>query len=141
MRAIPVLPRTASLLLQHIAAYADLLGQELVRSRTIFRSRLGGMLLLASALAGATAMICVAVIAANWDTPRRMTAIYALLALFLGLAVVVASYLRHQQLRQPPAFARLRQEWQLDRQLLSTLLSGEVDPQQQAETETNEHGR
>ena len=141
MRGMPLLPRTASLLLQHIAAYADLLGQELVRSRTIFRSRLGGMLLLAAALAGATAMICVAVIAANWDTPRRMTAIYALLACFFGLAVVAASYLIHLQLRQPPPFARLRQEWQLDRQLLGTLLSGQVDPQQQAGTESNERGR
>ena len=140
MRGTRVLPRTGSLLLQHIAAYADLLTEELVRSRNAIGLRLNGLLLLAASLMGATTMLCVAIVAANWDTPRRMTAIYALLAGFMVLAVAAGSYVRNLRLRQPPPFAKLRREWQLDRELLANLLSGRSEEQSQVEPDSDERG-
>ena len=140
MRESTVLPQTGTLLLQHITAYADLLTQELARSRNGIRLRLNGLLLLAAGLIGATTMLCVAIIAANWDTPRRMLAIYVLLAGFAGLAAVAAGYVRNLRLRQPPPFARLRQEWQLDRELMANLVSGHGEQQSPAEPESNERG-
>ena len=140
MRGSSVLPQTGSLLLQHIAAYADLLTQELAHSRDAIRLRLNGLLLLAASLTGATTMLCVAIVVANWDTPRRMTAIYALLAGFLGLAAVAGSYVRKLRRHQPPPFARLRREWQLDRELLANLLSGRGEQQSEVASESNERG-
>ena len=140
MRESPVLPRTGSLLLQHIAAYADLLTQELALSGNGFRLRLTGLLLLAASLIGATTMLCVAIIAANWDTPRRMIAIYVLLAVFVGLAVVAAGYVRNLRLRQPQPFARLRHEWRLDRELMADLLSGHDEQQSPLAPESDERG-
>jgi uncharacterized membrane protein YqjE len=124
VRALSLLPRAAPVLLRHLGAYAELAAQELARTRASMAARAGGYLLVAVGLAGAAAMGCVAIIAANWDTPQRMAAIYALLAFFLGLAAAAAAYGRRLRATQPPVFGQLRREWRLDQVIVGRMLSG-----------------
>jgi uncharacterized membrane protein YqjE len=124
MRALSMLPRAAPMLLRHLGGYAELAAQELARGRATMVARAGGYLLVAVGLSGAAAMLCVAIIAANWDTAHRMAAIYALLAFFLGLALAAAAYGRHLRATQPPLFGQIRREWRLDQVIMARMLSG-----------------
>lgn len=118
-----LLPRVAPVLLRHLGAYAELLAQDLARSRAGLARRLSVMLVAAFGLAGAVVMLCVAIVAESWDTIYRMTAVYSLLAFFVGLSGLAAAYAARLQSRQPHLFAGLEREWQLDRVLVARVLS------------------
>ena len=124
-----MLPRAAPVLLRHLGAYAELAAQDLARSRTSWRSRLGAIVLLLLGLAGSAAMACVAIVAANWDTPHRMTAIYLLLFFFASLGLIAALYSRQLRVAHPPLFGELRREWHLDQAILARLISGDSEPE------------
>ena len=117
------------MLLRHLGAYAELAAQDLARSRTSWRSRSGAILLLLLGLAGTAAMACVAIVAANWDSPHRMTAIYSLLAFFACLGLVAALYSRQLRVAHPPLFGELRREWRLDQVILARVISGDSEPE------------
>lgn len=116
--------RSLPVLWSHLGAYARLAVLELAQYRARWRLRIVALALVATGLAGALAMGCVAVIAANWDTAHRMAAIYALLGGFLALALVAAAVSRRQWQSQPPPFPRLRSELSIDREILARLLCG-----------------
>ena len=128
MRTLWQLPRAAPLLWRHLGAYAELATQDLARARAMLRVRVAGVLILALGVAGCAVMLCVAIIAAHWDTPSRMTAIYSLMAFFLIVAVSAAAYGRYLRGAQPPLFAQLRQEWCLDQPILARIVSGDSEP-------------
>ncbi len=118
-----LLTKVAPVLLRHLGAYAELLSQDLARGRVAFARRFGVMLVAAFGLAGAFVMVCVAILAASWDTIYRMTAVYSLLAFFVGIAALAGAYAGRLQSRQPPLLEGLQREWQLDQVLIERVLS------------------
>ena len=118
-----LLSQVAPVLLRHLGAYAELLAQDLARGRAGFVRRLGVMLIAAFGLAGAVVMLCVAILAASWDTVYRMTAVYSLLTFFAGLAGLAAAYAARLQSRQTPLFEGVQREWQLDQVLVERVAS------------------
>ena len=124
-----LLSQVAPVLLRHLGAYAELLAQDLARGRAAFARRIGVMLIAAFGLAGVFVMLCVAILAASWDTIYRMTAVYSLLAFFVGLAGFAAAYAARLQSRQTPLFAGLQREWRLDQVLVERVLSANDESQ------------
>jgi uncharacterized membrane protein YqjE len=114
----------APVLLQHLGAYAELAGEDLARSRTEIGRAAGGVVMLLASLLFALEMLCLAAVAAAWDTPARMPVIYSLLGLFTILAAGAAIHLRRLQRARAPLFSAVRREWEIDRQALSLLFSG-----------------
>lgn len=128
MRGWWSLPQAAPILLRHLLAYAELAEQDLQRYGRRTSARL---VLLVVAVLGAVFtlfMICVAIIAATWDTPHRMAAIFWLLGFFavvtLGALVAALSGAREQ----PSMFASVKKEWSQDRVILDRLLADDANP-------------
>jgi uncharacterized membrane protein YqjE len=67
---------------------------------------------------------CVAVIAATWDTPHRMLAVYCMLGCFAGILVIALAGLSQGNSRGPALFASVKREWALDRVILDRILDG-----------------
>lgn len=124
------LPQAAPILLRHLLAYAELAEEDLQRFSQRATARLFAVLV---ALLGAIFMlfmVCVAVIAAAWDTPHRMTAIFWLLGSFTAttlLALLAALKWR----KQASLFESVKKEWSQDRVILDRLLA---DGQQRSTT-------
>ena len=118
-----LLAQVAPVLLRHLGAYAELLAQDLARSREGFTRRLSVMLIAGLGLTGAVVMLCVAIVAETWDTIHRMTAVYSLLTFFVALAGLAAAYAVRLQSRQTPLFAGLQREWRLDQVLVDRVIS------------------
>jgi uncharacterized membrane protein YqjE len=124
MRGWWSLPQAAPILLRHLLAYAELAEEDLQRFSRRASARL---IALVVALLGAMFllfMVCVAIIAATWDTPHRMVAIFWLLGFFavLTLAALVAALSGARD--QPSMFANVKREWSQDRMILDRLLAG-----------------
>ncbi len=119
------LPQAAPIVFRHLGAYAELAAQDLAVSREQFRIRIGSMMLAFVAALFALLMMCVAIVAAGWDTPYRMTAVYALTAFFVAIAIGAGIYFNRARLRQPPLFAAVRREWAIDRVILGRMLDGD----------------
>jgi uncharacterized membrane protein YqjE len=122
------LPQAVPILLRHLLAYAELAEEDL---QHISRRATGRLLALAVALLGAIFMlfmICVAVIAAVWDTPHRMAAILWLLGFFV-LLTAGALYAALGRMREDTSmFAGVKKEWSQDRVILERLLNGHQPP-------------
>ncbi|HTP38802.1 MAG TPA: hypothetical protein VMI92_04445 [Steroidobacteraceae bacterium] len=123
MNGIWSLPQAAPILMRHLGAYAELAGQDFEAVRQQIRVRLISMLLMALGAFFAVLMICVAVIAAAWDTPQRMSAIYWLIGVFVALCIASGGYFMSVRRGQPPPFATVRREWALDREILARILA------------------
>jgi hypothetical protein len=119
----------AAVLFRHLDAYAELAGEDLAQSRIQIRLAAGGVLMLMASLLFAVQMLCLAVVAAAWDTPARMPVIFGLLGFFTILAVGAAIHLRRLQRARTPLLGAVRREWELDRQTLLSLLSGGAGPE------------
>lgn len=133
MNGIWSLPQAAPILMRHLGAYAELAGQDFGEVRQQFRVRLISALLMALGAFFAVLMICVAVIAAAWDTPQRMSAIYWLLGVFAVLFVAAGAYFMSARRGQPAPFATVRREWALDREILVRILAAQAPPVEPAQ--------
>jgi uncharacterized membrane protein YqjE len=124
MDALWSLPRAAPILLRHLNAYFELAAQDLAKSRAHFGARMGAAVLLVLGIFFAVLMICTAIIAANWDTPHRMTAIYSLVGFFVLIAIFAGYYAAHANRSRPRMFASVRREWEIDRVILERIIGG-----------------
>jgi uncharacterized membrane protein YqjE len=123
MRVLWSLPEAAPVLLRHLAAYADLVAQDLGTARRDWSAQLSAAVVAAGAVFFAVMMGCVGVIASTWDTPHRLTAIAWLGGGFLVVAVLAVVY-RSQMLRaQSPFLATVKRDWHEDRVILDRILS------------------
>ena len=127
MSALWSLPQAAPILLRHLNAYASLAAQDLARSRENFGARLGAVVLAVIGIFFALLMICVAIVAATWDTSYRMIAIYALIGVFVLIAVLAGNYAAKMRRARPPMFASVQREWAIDRLILERIVSGHDD--------------
>ena len=115
LRLIPVL-------LRHVAAYGDLLSDELLDELQELRRQLLGLALLLSAGIVAALIACLWVIALSWDGPHRLQTIGALCIGFSMLALSGAWYATSATAggRARP-FQRLSAEWREDLRQLAAL--------------------
>jgi uncharacterized membrane protein YqjE len=118
------LPQAAPVLLRHLSAYAELMGQDLAVAQRQITARLVALALIAYAGFFTIMMICLAIVAAAWDTSARLTAIYCLIALFAVLLAIGIAYLARINARSRMLLASVRREWAVDRVILDELLSG-----------------
>jgi uncharacterized membrane protein YqjE len=123
VRVLWSLPRAAPALLRHIAAYAELAGQDLARTHREVSAELLASAMVAISVFFAALMGCVAVVAASWDTPYRVAAIAWMGGGFLVLAVLSALYRSKVVRERSPFLSSVRREWQEDRVILERILS------------------
>ena len=79
MRTLRSVSQLAAVLLRHLGAYAELAEEDLARSRIQIGLAARGLLMLLASLLFAIQMLCLAAVAAAWDTPARMPMIFGLL--------------------------------------------------------------
>jgi Na+-transporting NADH:ubiquinone oxidoreductase subunit NqrE len=126
MDPLRVLPEAAPILLRHLSAYADLIGEDLARAQREMAVRVMTLFCIGGSLVFVLAMACLAVIAETWGTPNRVAAILWMGAAFLGLAVC-AFLVRARILRtQSPFLGSVKREWRRDRVALERILSADA---------------
>jgi uncharacterized membrane protein YqjE len=127
VRVLWSLPRAAPALLRHLAAYAELVGEDIARHQRELTARVAASAVVAVAVFFAVLMGCLVVIAITWDTHNRVTAIAWLGVGFLALAVAAALY-RTQLVRGQTEFlSSVKREWREDRVILERILSADED--------------
>lgn len=127
MRVLWSLPQAAPVLLRHLAAYVDLVGEDLGRARRDWEARWSATGLAAAAAFLAVMMGCLGVVAGTWDTPHRLTAIACMFGLFVLCSLIALAYRSRLVRSQTPFMADVRREWGADRAILNHILSGDDD--------------
>jgi len=125
MRVLWMLPKAAPALMRHIAAYLELAASDLEQWRRDFAVGLLATVIAGVAMFFTLLMICVAVIAATWDTPHRVAAIVWMAGVFLVVAVLALIYRSRTAQHQAPFLASVRREWREDVVVLERILSDE----------------
>ncbi|MGA2776486.1 MAG: hypothetical protein ABSF94_02945 [Steroidobacteraceae bacterium] len=121
MELLRALPQAAPILLRHLAAYADLVGQDLAQAQRNLRVRLIGAVLIAVSLMFALGMACLAVLAYTWNTPDRLASIAWMGAAFLLSAIIAALVMARLVRAQAPFFAAVKYEWREDLEMLARI--------------------
>lgn len=125
MDPLRILPEAAPIVLRHLSAYAELVGEDLARAQQEMAVRLMALLCIGGSLVFALAMACLAIVAQTWGTPNRVAAILWMGAGFLGLAVC-AVLARARILRtQTPLLGSVKREWRRDCVALERILSSD----------------
>jgi uncharacterized membrane protein YqjE len=123
MDPLRVLPEAAPIVLRHLSAYAELVGEDLARAQRELAVRLTALLCIGASLVFALAMACLAVVAQTWSTPNRMAAILWMGAGFLALAVLAVLVRARIVRAQTPLLSTVKREWRRDRVALERILS------------------
>jgi hypothetical protein len=127
MDLLRALPEAAPIVLRHLAAYAELLSEDLARAQRDLAARLMANLLIVVSLVFAVAMACLGVLARTWDTPYRLVAIGWMGGAFVFVAIVcglVRSRIVHAQ---SPLLGSFKDEWRQDRIALERIFSVNSD--------------
>ena len=114
----------ASLVVEHVGAYADLVLCDAEDARREAGRRLWIGALMAMAMVFAIAMACLLLIAIAWNTVGRLFTIGGLLCLFSAAAYLAYRRLCGMSVQRVPLFARTAREWDKDRLLLAKMLTG-----------------
>jgi uncharacterized membrane protein YqjE len=117
------LPRVAPVLARHALGYADLATEELDGIAARLRRRMVAMAACMVAAGIALLLGCCLLIAIAWDTPNRNAVIAGLALVFFAAAIAAGEIARRERRRAGPAFARLRSEWNRDRETLRQVLA------------------
>ena len=126
MDPLRILPEAAPIVLRHLSAYAELVGEDLARAQRELAARLTAMLCIGASLVFALAMACLAIVAQTWGTPYRVPAILWMGAGFLGLAVCAALVRSRIVRTQTPLLSTVKREWRRDRVALERILSSDA---------------
>jgi uncharacterized membrane protein YqjE len=131
MRMLWSLPKAAPVLLRHLAAYVELAALDLAKAQREITAQLLASAIVAIGVFFALMMGCLAVVAATWNTPYRLTAIAWMGGAFVVLAVGAATYKARIARVQTPILDSVRREWHADRMILERILSSEQDEEQE----------
>jgi len=123
VRLLWSLPKAAPAILRHIAAYAELAGQDLETSQRDFGARLLASTILLVCVFFAILSACLVVIALTWDTPYRVSSIAWMGGVFFLIAVVAGLYRSKVIGGQSRFLGTVRREWAEDRVILEKILS------------------
>jgi uncharacterized membrane protein YqjE len=121
------LPKAAPVLLRHLAAYVELAALDLAKAQREIGAQLFASAIVAVGIFFALMMGCLAVVAATWNTPYRLTAIACMGGAFVVLAVGAAIYKARIARTQTPILDSVRREWHADRMILDRILSSEQE--------------
>ena len=127
MDLLRALPEAAPIALRHLAAYAELLSEDLARAQKELAARLMANVLLGVSLVFTLAMICLGIVARTCDTPYRVTSIAWMGGAFLIVAVL-CGLVRSRLIRaEAPFLGSIKDEWRQDRIALERILSVNED--------------
>lgn len=125
MRLLWLLPKAAPALLRHMAAYAELAGQDMEQAQRDFSAQLMAAAVFVVGIVFVVFCGLLLVVALTWDTAYRITAILSMGGAFALLAIVAAVYRAKLASSQAPFLDTLRREWREDRVLLERILAEE----------------
>jgi uncharacterized membrane protein YqjE len=117
------LPQAAPVLLRHLLAYAELAEQDLANYSRHLKAQVIAVAIAAVTGFFTVAMLCVAVVAAYWDTTNRMPAIYWLLGGFAAVTLISVLIARSRAAVDTSVFASVKREWSEDRVILERMLA------------------
>jgi uncharacterized membrane protein YqjE len=123
MDLLRTVPLAAPIVLRHLAAYAELAGEDLLRFRREIVDGIVASTLLVMSAFFTVAMVCLGVIARTWDTPNRLMAIAWMGAVFALLLVAAALYRSRLQRARTPFLAGVKSELSADRAALDRIMS------------------
>jgi uncharacterized membrane protein YqjE len=123
MNVLWSLPRAAPVLLRHLTAYAELAARDLGRAQREATAQLVASMLVVVSLFFVLLMVCLAVVAATWDTTHRLQAIAAMAGGFALLALAAVAYRARVVRGRSPLLSAVRREWQTDRVILDRILT------------------
>jgi uncharacterized membrane protein YqjE len=127
MDLLRALPEAAPIVIRHLAAYAELLSEDLARAHRDLAARLLATVLVAVSLVFTLAMVCLGVLARTWDTPYRISSIAWMGGVFL-LVAILCGLVRSRIVReQMPFLGSVKDEWRQDRIALERILSVNSD--------------
>jgi uncharacterized membrane protein YqjE len=116
-----LIPRLAPIAVRHLSAYVDLATADLQVLAKLLVRRLVVVAIAMAATLVSLLLACTWVITSAWDTSWRNQSIGLLLLLFMVLAAASAGFASRRWGVDQHPFARLRDEWQCDQQLISEL--------------------
>lgn len=125
MRLLWLLPKAAPAILRHLAAYAELAGQDLEQAQRDFSAQLMAAAVFVLGMVFVIFCGLLLVVALTWDTPYRVIAILSMGGSFALLAIIAAVHRAKLAGRQAPFLDTLRREWHEDRLLLERILAEE----------------
>ena len=112
-------------LLRHIAAYVELVACDLERTQREIAAKIVAFVVVGVSFIFLLLLGCLAVVAATWDTPHRLSAIAWMAGGFVAVAIIALIYLANVLRDRVPFLASARHEWQSDRVILERILSEE----------------
>ena len=123
MRLLWSLPKAAPALLRHMAAYVELMAQDLEQTQRDLGARLLAAAIVGLSLVFVILSACLLLVAMTWDTAHRVTAIAWMGGGFLAAAILAAAYRARIVSRQAIFLGTVRREWREDRLILERILS------------------
>ena len=125
MRVLWSLPKAAPALLRHVAAYVELAAWDLAQTQRQVAASVVAFVVVAICIFFAVLMGCIAILAATWDGPHRLTAIAWMGGGFIVIAFVAILYRSSLMRAAPPFLASVRQEWRQDSVILEKIVADE----------------
>ena len=123
MRLLWSLPKAAPAILRHLAAYAELAGEDLQQTERDIGTRLLASIVFGVCIFFAIFSGCLVVVALTWDTSYRVSALAWMGGVFSLLAIVSGFYRSIAIRGQAPFLGTVRREWAEDRIILERILS------------------
>jgi len=123
VRLLWSLPKAAPAILRHMAAYAELAGQDLEAGQRDLGARILAATLVVVCVFFVIFSACLLLVALTWDTPYRVPAIAWMGGGFLVMAVLAALYRSRVVGGQSQFLGTVRREWTEDRIILEKILS------------------
>jgi len=118
----------ARVVVRHLGAYGDLLGNDLAAARRAAIAQLWAGVILAATALVASLLLCLWVVALTWDTAYRSTSIASLAGVFVALAAGAWLRMHASGRRVPSPFPRTARAWEQDRVLLQELMARDGPP-------------
>ncbi len=123
MRLLWSLPKAAPAILRHLAAYGELVVEDLDQSQRDLGARFVALLLFGVCVCFFVLMLCLMVVALTWDTPHRVSAIGWMAGVFFVGALLAGLYRARLLDAQPPFLGTVRKEWAEDRAIIERILA------------------
>ncbi len=128
------LPKAAPILARQAAAYLELAAEDLARAKRALTTQLmvAGVVALSALIV--VIMACLAIVAATWDTPYRLTAIASMGGGALVIGALALWYGARVTAGRSELFSLVRHEWQKDRVIVNQVVEPEVlEPEEESQ--------
>jgi hypothetical protein len=125
--SLALLPTAAPILARHLGAYAELVAAEAAQLAQLLAQRLIAAVVALLGIVMTMLLACVWLLGTVWDTPWRSATLAALILLFAAVATTAVVLAARRWKTGAAPFAAVRQQWEVDRLLISAHASPEAD--------------